>query len=138
MTTTGAGSSLASPSLLSLYALEPPHWRLPLTYATPAYPELYPGATALYPQTLSNTGQIQGKYAGQSRDAANNDVGIVGVAKSTEEDLSETAVKNGFVNKPVVQVIILCGLLGTLLHAESIIASYFIILTVHTMPWMAS
>jgi hypothetical protein len=88
---------------LETYTLQAPAWREPLTIATSAYPELYPGATALYPPTSgSSTGTST--YAGQSRDAANVETGIVGVTKAKEDDLSETTVKTGLVTRPYVQV----------------------------------
>lgn len=96
------------------YTLQPPGWRDTLTSGTQAYPELYPGTSALYPQQSSasgsssssvpGSGSSSANYAGQSRDAANVDTGIVGLTKAREEDLSEAVVKSGLVCKPVVQV----------------------------------
>ena len=102
--TANASNYASSSHSLVVYELQPPPWRLPLTCATQAYPEFYPGASALYPHVASISGQVRGNFAGQSKDAASSDLGIVGSSKAKEDDLSEAAVKTGFVNRPVVQV----------------------------------
>lgn len=101
----------ADEKTLSLYTLDPPEWRAQLiaNKEPRLYPDFFPGATALYPQSTTQTGS---HVPGMSRDGSaanagaggNQHVPIPGVTASKEDELSEHAVKLGFVNKAVVQV----------------------------------
>lgn len=103
----------SSSAVLQPYVLQPPSWRAPLLAtsnpAPPqsvAYPELFPGATALFPQQAASSGLGGGSgvtYAGIGRDSSAA-LGIVSASGAKEDDLNEQVVKTGFLNKPVVQV----------------------------------
>jgi hypothetical protein len=108
-----AGSSTATPggTILKPYKLEPPEWRAPLiaNKEPPLYPDLFPGATALYPQSsiqLANA-HVPGVSRDSSASASSGShhfIPVAGVTASKEDELSDTVTKLGFVNKAVVQV----------------------------------
>lgn len=122
-----ASSSMGTSSKeLTLWHLEPPEWRLPLlSVAEPAstnanlpscvqsaYPEFFPGATALYPQPFSShsaSTSSHGNYAGHGRDSSSGQMGVAGVTMAREDDLSESVVKSGFVSRTHVQVSLCCN-----------------------------
>ena len=87
---------------LVAYELQPPEWRPPLLLTRQgqeaAYPELFPGTTALYPNSINNAPAAVlpgGPHPGTASTSA---------TPAKEDDLSESVVKSGFVNRAVIQV----------------------------------
>lgn len=106
-----ASGSVADKTLLVPYVLEPPQWRAPLiaNKSPSLYPDFFPGATALYPQSTTQSGVHVPGISRDSSHAGNGPAGahfvpVAGVTASKEDELSETVAKLGFVNKAVVQV----------------------------------
>lgn len=105
----GAATTAAGKALLTPYVLEPPEWRAPLiaNKTPPLYPDFFPGSTALYPQSATQSGaHVPGvsRDSSQAGPAGSQFTPIAGVTASKEDELSETVAKLGFVNKAVVQV----------------------------------
>lgn len=87
---------------LVAYELRPPEWRPPLLLTRAgqeaAYPELFPGTTALYPHANSNVPAVVlpgGPHPSTASTSA---------TPAKEDDLSEAVVKSGFVNRAIIQV----------------------------------
>jgi hypothetical protein len=87
---------------LVAYELQAPEWRPPLLLTRfgqeAAFPELFPGTTALYPHANNNAPAAVlpgGPHPGTASTSA---------TPAQEDDLSESVVKSGFVNRPVIQV----------------------------------
>lgn len=90
------------PQSLVPYELQPPEWRPPLLLTRSGneacYPELFPGTTALYPHANGNVPPAVlpgGPHPGTASTSA---------TPAKEDDLSESVVKSGFVNRAVIQV----------------------------------